>query len=62
MFEPTEKSSQPENKALEAHPTGEEIEQRAYQIYLEAALTDTMWMIGCKPNVNCQRSIRGRHR
>jgi hypothetical protein len=37
MFESTEKSSQTENKV---HPTGEEIELRAYQIYVERGGAD----------------------
>jgi hypothetical protein len=42
MFESTEKTPQTEGKALnrEVHPTGEEIEQRAYQIYVERGGAD----------------------
>jgi hypothetical protein len=42
MFESTEKSSQTEGKALnrDAHPTGEEIGLRAYQIYVERGGAD----------------------
>jgi hypothetical protein len=42
MFESTEKSPQTESKAfnLELHPTGEEIELRAYQIYVERGGAD----------------------
>jgi hypothetical protein len=42
MFESTGKSSQTEGKALnlEVHPTGEEIELRAFQIYVERGSAD----------------------
>ena len=42
MFQSTEKSLQTEGKALnrDAHPTGEEIELRAYQIYVERGGAD----------------------
>jgi hypothetical protein len=40
MSESTEKSFLTENKALEVHPTGEEIELRAYQIYVERGGAD----------------------
>ena len=42
MFQSTEQSPHTENKAsnLEAHPTGEEIELRAYQIYVERGGAD----------------------
>ena len=61
MFQSTEQSPHIENKAsnLEAHPTGEEIELRAYQIYVERGGADGHdvddW--ACKPNVNCPRNI-----
>jgi hypothetical protein len=42
MFESTEKPPQTEGKALnrEVHPTGEEIELRAFQIYVERGGAD----------------------
>ena len=42
MFESTEKSPQTEGKALnlKVHPAGEEIELRAYQIYVERGGAD----------------------
>ena len=42
MFQSTDQSPHTENKAsnLEAHPTGEEIELRAYQIYVERGGAD----------------------
>ena len=42
MFQSTEKSPQIESKApnIEVHPTGEEIELRAYQIYVERGGAD----------------------
>ena len=39
MFQSTEKSPQTESD-LEVHPTGEEIELRAYQIYVERGGAD----------------------